>query len=219
MTRGYSLEKDLRLLLNNPKYSDIEILCEDERKLHGQILVDIIEPLEVIPTGILLNVYRYNTKSFNLHSNNIRGIPMQDYKFNETDYAWDHVRAKMILENKGIFEWDVVIEKYCSYTWVGICAENFNYEKFAGNQPTGWVLGSGGDCYNSAIRIFDYCPSFTNGAKITVHLDMNKRSCAFTVNGKKYPEVSEWKNLPSKLYPVVSLYYPGRFRIQPHQKI
>ncbi|RIA87767.1 hypothetical protein C1645_270047 [Glomus cerebriforme] len=25
----------LRLLLNNPKYSDIEILCEDEKKLHG----------------------------------------------------------------------------------------------------------------------------------------------------------------------------------------
>src|ERR1700722_7071676 len=35
MTRGLSLEKDLRLLLNNPKYSDIEILCENEEKLHG----------------------------------------------------------------------------------------------------------------------------------------------------------------------------------------
>src|ERR1700722_9450828 len=35
MTRGYSLEKDLRLLLNNPRYSDIEILCEDEKKLYG----------------------------------------------------------------------------------------------------------------------------------------------------------------------------------------
>src|SRR6266496_4510898 len=35
MTRGYSLEQDLRLLINNPKYSDIEILCEDEKKLHG----------------------------------------------------------------------------------------------------------------------------------------------------------------------------------------
>ena len=33
--RGYSLEKDLRLLINNSKYSDIEILCEDEKKLHG----------------------------------------------------------------------------------------------------------------------------------------------------------------------------------------
>ena len=60
------------------------------------------------------------------------------------------------------------------------------------------------------------CPSFGEGTKITVHLDMNERSCAFTVNGIKYPEVSKWK-LPSKLYPIVDLYYPGRFRIQPHQ--
>src|ERR1044071_2303799 len=35
MTKGYSLEQDLRLLINNPKYSDIEILCEDEKKLFG----------------------------------------------------------------------------------------------------------------------------------------------------------------------------------------
>src|SRR6266498_3105948 len=34
MTRGYSLEQDLRLLINNPKYSDIEILCEDEKKFY-----------------------------------------------------------------------------------------------------------------------------------------------------------------------------------------
>jgi hypothetical protein len=35
MTRGHSLEQDLRLLINNPKYSDIEILCRDEEKLYG----------------------------------------------------------------------------------------------------------------------------------------------------------------------------------------
>src|SRR5581483_2968541 len=35
MTRGYSLEQDLRLLINNPKYSDIEILCKDEVRLYG----------------------------------------------------------------------------------------------------------------------------------------------------------------------------------------
>ena len=46
---------------------------------------------------------------------------------------------------------------------------------------------------------------------------MNKRTCAFTVNGTKYPEVSIWNNLPSRLHPVVSLRYPGRFRIQIHQ--
>src|SRR2546423_7788595 len=35
MTRGYSLEQDLKLLINNPKYSDIEISCQDEKKLHA----------------------------------------------------------------------------------------------------------------------------------------------------------------------------------------
>src|SRR5215204_6143231 len=35
MTRGYSLEQDLRLLVNNPKYSDIEILCGDKKILYG----------------------------------------------------------------------------------------------------------------------------------------------------------------------------------------
>src|SRR4051794_23928501 len=35
MTRGYSLEQDLRFLINNQKYSDLEILCEDGTKLYG----------------------------------------------------------------------------------------------------------------------------------------------------------------------------------------
>ena len=35
MTKGSSLEHDLRLLINNPKYSDVEILCKNQKKLHG----------------------------------------------------------------------------------------------------------------------------------------------------------------------------------------
>ncbi|RGB37162.1 hypothetical protein C1646_757214 [Rhizophagus diaphanus] len=127
------------------------------------------------------------------------------------------VRAKITLENKGIFEWDVIIEKSCNRSWVGVCAsENFNYETGAGLQSTGWVLGSSGCVRNSGTSIENYCPPFGDGTDITVHLDMNKRSCSFTINGIKYREVSEW-NLPSKLHPVVSLAYPGRFRIQPHK--
>ncbi|GBC22750.1 uncharacterized protein OCT59_026949 [Rhizophagus irregularis] len=53
------------------------------------------------------------------------------------------VRAKMKLENNYIFEWDVIIERDCSWSWVGVCAsENFNYEIPAGKQSSGWVLGS-----------------------------------------------------------------------------
>jgi hypothetical protein len=79
-------------------------------------------------------------------------------------------------------------------------------------------LGSGGFCYNNSESEY-YCPSFEDGAKITVHLDMNKRTIAFTVNGTKYPNVKRWNNLPSKLYSVVSLRNPGRLRIQPYQKV
>src|SRR3989440_5215882 len=45
-------------------------------------------------------------------------------------------------------------------------------------------------------RIVYYCPPFGDGSKITVHLDMNGRTCSFTVNGTKYPNVSWWDNLP-----------------------
>ncbi len=106
-----------------------------------------------------------------------------------------------------------------NFVRVGVCAsENFNYEDSAGDQSTGWALNSTGYFWNSKESVY-YCPSFGDGTKITVHLNMNKKTLAFTVNGTKYPEVSNWNNLPSKLYPVVSLLYPGRIRIQPHQKI
>ena len=81
-------------------------------------------------------------------------------------------------------------QKYCGASWVG----------------------------QKTLIMNNRCSSFRDGAKITVHLDMNERTCDFTVNGKKYREILKWNNLPAKLYPVVSLQYPGRFRIRSHQK-
>ncbi|CAB5356824.1 unnamed protein product [Rhizophagus irregularis] len=222
---------------------ELEPLVEfiDFKRIHGQALVNIIEPLEIVPAKIIVNVYRHNTISNNSNRTYFRGIPIT----NCTNYVWDEsacgskliiedngktvhaqnglsshqsVRAKMILENNGIYEWDVIIEKVCSWSWVGVASENLNYEDFAGNQPTGWVLGFNGYCYNSGNRINNHCPSFGDGAMITIHLDMNRKTCAFTVNGTKYQEVPTWNNLPSRLYPVASLTYPGRYRIQPHKK-
>jgi hypothetical protein len=223
---------------------ELEPLIEfiDFRRIKSQILVNIIEPLEIIPAEVILSVYRFKTSTDYPDLNVVRGRPI--YEFN---YVWDEsacgskliieengkvvhapndlylhqsVKAKIALGNKGIYEWDVIIEKNCSYSWVGVCAGEFNYNKIATiHHTTAWVLGSNGYCFNSGIGSV-YCPTFhKDDSKITVHLDMNKRTCAFTVNGKKYPEISAWNNLPTKLYPVVSLNYPGRIRIQPHQKI
>ncbi|RIA88452.1 concanavalin A-like lectin/glucanase domain-containing protein [Glomus cerebriforme] len=212
----------------------------DFSQIKGKVLTDIIEPLEIVPTEVILNAYRQKARSNNSDSNGIRGIQ----KFNELQCIWDesacgskliiedngkvvyapdktgfqNVRAKIAFENDGIFEWDVIIEKACHYIWVGVCAENLDYENFAGHQSTGWVIGSGGHSCNSR-NCLSYCSIFGDGAKITVHLDMSQRTCAFTVNGTKYPEVSKWNNLPSKLYPAIALKSPGRLRIQPHQKI
>ncbi|GES97574.1 hypothetical protein GLOIN_2v810536 [Rhizophagus clarus] len=212
----------------------------DFKKIRTQILADFIEPLEIVPDKIIFKVYRNSALLNNYNICDIRGKLI-----NESDFVWDEtacgssliiedngkivqasngcnsyksVRGKIAFENKGIFEWDVIIEKNCCNAMIGVCAsENFNYEKYAGKQSTGWVINSNGNRFNSGNYSI-YCPSFyEDGTKITVHLDMNKRTCAFTVNGTKYPEVSAW-NLPSKLYPVLSLCHPGRFRIQPHQK-
>jgi len=127
------------------------------------------------------------------------------------------VRAKMTLD-KGLFEWKVIIEKFCINAWVGVCVtENFNYETWAGCKPTGWVLGFCGDFYNSNKRL-NYCSPFRkDNIKITVHLNTYKKTCAFSVNGTKHSEISV-NNLPSKLYPVVSLCTPGRLRIQSYRK-
>ncbi|POG81478.1 uncharacterized protein OCT59_021232 [Rhizophagus irregularis] len=210
----------------------------DFMRIEGQILVDIIEPLEIISPEIIFDVYRQKTRLSKSDLNNIRGIPIPTCVWDESECgasilieengkiaclqektdSWRNVRAKMILEDNGIFEWDVIVEKAGSDAWVGVCAsENLNYGFWAGRQPTGWVLGIKG-IYRTSDKGSSYCPPFGDGAIITVHMDMNKRTCAFTVNGTRYQEVSEWNNLPSKLYPVVSLGHFAKLRIQPHRK-
>ncbi|GES97599.1 hypothetical protein GLOIN_2v1842735 [Rhizophagus clarus] len=211
-------------------------------QIKARILIEIIEPLDIIPFEVIVEVYRRKALSLSdLYSDGIRGKPQKTIEY--IDYIWDEsacgtnltvendkktvsssnsaqqsVRAKVALGNKGVFEWDVIIERACSASWVGVCASNLNYESWAGSQATGWILGSDGSCYHSGIKTSKYCPPFGDSTRITVHLDMNKKTCSFTVNGSRYPEVSKWNNLPSKLYPVVSLRSPGRFRIQPHCK-
>ncbi|GES97628.1 hypothetical protein GLOIN_2v1836052 [Rhizophagus clarus] len=207
----------------------------DFNQINGKILTDIIEPLKIIPTKIILDAYRQKARTHCTDLYGIRGI--------HNNFSWDEsacgknliieengkvvsavncnsyqsVKAKMEIggKGKGIFEWDVIIEKTCRWSWVGVCtSESINHDIFSANQSASIsVLGSDGVCWNYN-KSLNYCSSFGNGARITVHLDMNKRTCCFTVNGVKYPEAFTWNKLPSKFYPIVGLMYPGRFRIQ-----
>ncbi|RIA81902.1 concanavalin A-like lectin/glucanase domain-containing protein [Glomus cerebriforme] len=209
----------------------------DFKLIQGSILANIIEPLNIIPMQVLFDAYRYHAKSNYIKLNKFRG-------YNKSNLIWDDtacgskliikdnggvvcasncvdgcqtVRSKFGFCDIGIYEWDIIIEKYCANSWIGICDSiNIDYEKWAGLQTNAWVLGSNGSCYNNFIETIGYCPPFGEGDIITVHLNMNERSCAFSINGRKYPPVTTWNNLPSKLYPAVSLFRPGQFRIQLH---
>ncbi|RGB37165.1 hypothetical protein C1646_666378 [Rhizophagus diaphanus] len=234
------IEVENKFLIDHQKViKELEPLIKyiDFKRIKTYILANFIEPLEIIPTEIFYSTYRNIALSSNYNLSDFRGKAI-----NESGYFWDetacgskliikdngkivealkncsthqNVRAKMTFEDKGIFEWDIIIEKDCSYSWVGVCASENFIGRSSGSQSTGWELGSSGVCRNSGEGV-DTCPPFGDGTIITVHLDMNKRTCSFTVNGIRY-YVRIWKNLPPTLIPVVSLAYPGRIRIQPHQ--
>uniref|UniRef100_U9U7E8 Uncharacterized protein n=1 Tax=Rhizophagus irregularis (strain DAOM 181602 / DAOM 197198 / MUCL 43194) TaxID=747089 RepID=U9U7E8_RHIID len=131
------------------------------KRIKGQILADVIDPLEIIPSKVILNVYRDIARSNMPNLNDTRGIPKTLYVWDEKacgsnliiedngkivqaeEDCIDHqcVRGTIALENKGTFEWDIIIEKNCSWSWIRVCeSKNFDYQTFAGNQPTGWMV-------------------------------------------------------------------------------
>ncbi|CAG8443972.1 4844_t:CDS:2 [Rhizophagus irregularis] len=210
----------------------------DLRRIDINILVDKIEPLQLLPTPLLLDAYRFQARE-KKSLPHIRGIPLFDWNL-----QWDkiakgsnlilkeyntvvesnpgglntthqNIRANNIINGEGIYEWEVIIEETCIYAWVGVCTERgLDYNIFAGQQSCAWVLGSSGKCYHNNIGSH-YVSEFSSGTKIIVHLNMTERSIAFSVNGVMHPPVSTWDNLPSKLYPIVSLNSPGRIRLGP----
>ncbi|RHZ44594.1 hypothetical protein Glove_718g30 [Diversispora epigaea] len=206
----------------------------DLNRIDTDTLINIIEPLEIIPINILLGAYRFKAQNKTALSP-LRGIPL--YKW---DLYWDprvrglnlilhdnnqivessnigqnvhhSVRANKIICEEGIYEWDVILEENCTYAWIGVCAERgLDYSSFAGQQSCAWVLGSSGKCYHNSIG-FEYTKEFGSGTRITVHLNMTRKTIAFSINGVRHPEITAWLNLPSRLYPVVSLRPPGRIR-------
>ena len=114
----------------------------DFRRIKGQILIDIIKPLNIIPAEII----QYNAESINSDINDIRGIPIYrfDNIFDESACGSNliiedngkvvrapyrghqSVRAKMTFDNGCTFKWDIIIEKFSVPTRIGVCAsENF----------------------------------------------------------------------------------------------
>ncbi|CAJ0636255.1 11887_t:CDS:2 [Entrophospora sp. SA101] len=204
----------------------------DLRRIDVNLLIDVIEPLNLIPVSTLLDVYRFQAREKRSLSPT-RRAPLTKWNIN-----WDkqcigsnlvitkdnnncvvessktginvhnNVRANFLICDEGIFEWDVVVEEICIYAWVGIATEKgLDYSIFAGQQTCAWVLGSSGKCYHNNTRT-NYASEFSSGTRITVHLDMTNKTCAFSINGVKYPNVANWTNLPSRVYPIASINQP-----------
>ncbi|CAB4460236.1 hypothetical protein RhiirA1_530258 [Rhizophagus irregularis] len=207
----------------------------DLRRIESDYIIKKIEPMNVFPSEMITDAYRFKLQEQNKIFRSIRGIPIfrwNDNNLHDNLYiskdgftlqadqnldAYKHVIGDLIIRGKGIYEWDIIIEKLCKTIYIGICDhKEFNQEFCYNNQYYGWVLGSDGFVYNKKKWKKYTSEKFKEGDKVTVHLNMTDKTCAFSVNNFRNDDVTEWKNIPSEICPIVSLKQGSRLRIQPH---
>ncbi|CAG8714736.1 33599_t:CDS:1 [Gigaspora margarita] len=140
----------------------------------------------------------------------------------------EFARTTLPIRGNDIYEWDIIIEEDCKYFWIGVCAERrfeVNYSNWLGGEIYGYTLGSNGSLAHnrgpnnekSLKNSIIYGTKFGKNSCITVHLDMGNRTLSFSINGVKYGDA--FTDLPSEVYPAVSLKRPGKVRISLHKKI
>ncbi|CAG8455928.1 4519_t:CDS:2 [Acaulospora colombiana] len=200
----------------------------DFRRINGKILVDIIEPLNLISSGKLLTVYRFHTyekkhpspfrglKSHIKWDNNSCGPNLEissdgctvSRKVNPN--VWNTVRTNYLMI-EGIHKLRVKIEN-SNYTMIGICEEGINYSDYIGASLYGYCLYSEGFQYIKGSCENINSPRFGNvSSEVIVHLNMDDKTCEISVDGKE--NVVRWTNIPSKLYFAASLYNSGNVTI------
>ncbi|PKY40636.1 hypothetical protein RhiirA4_538976 [Rhizophagus irregularis] len=203
-----------------------------------------VEPFNIHTIDKFKDVYR--SKAMNEELGFIRGVPIFKWRNNKVDKqlitsddeytvkaVWKiefasvledlvtlthHkiILGDLIFKGEGIYEWDLLIRKLCGNIYIGICDINEDLTKTTSDQRYhGWVLGSDGYVYYKNEWKW-YNAKFKEGDKVTVHLDMKNKTCAFSVNNIKKPIVSEWKKIPSHVYPIASLGVGSELRIEPH---
>ncbi|CAG8751969.1 16753_t:CDS:1 [Dentiscutata erythropus] len=203
--------------------------------IDNKIIEEIIQPLKIVPEEILKEAYTFkankrlifkekngNPFKFDSASSGKQLIFNEDYSEVSSVVTkpemmiYQSVRSQYIITESGEHEWEVIIEEIgdASNCYIGICDEYCEFNTFLGNSVNAWVFNRQGTCWNNGI-FSRYGSEFNVGDTITVHVDMDQRTCAFSVNGKRHPPVN-WTNLPSKLYPIVSFRNSGRLRIQSH---
>ncbi|PKC75712.1 hypothetical protein RhiirA1_528565 [Rhizophagus irregularis] len=205
-------------------YIDLNRMDTKEIKQH-------VEPFGIFSAIDISNVYC--SKALDEELEFIRGIPIFkwiNYKSSTSDnqiiitnggFVAEVIQPKSILgdlifksnKSNGIYEWDISIEKLCGNIYIGICDVDEDLDK-TDQKYHGWVLGSDGYVYYKKKWKW-YDAKFKEGDKVTVHLDMKNRRCAFSINNNKKSVISEWNNIPSQVYPIVSLECGSKLRMGP----
>ncbi|GBB88636.1 hypothetical protein RclHR1_01520021 [Rhizophagus clarus] len=215
----YDQQEIQKYLIPFARYVNLERMDAEEIKTQ-------VEPYNVYSNETLKDAY------FSISSGRglgfIRGVPFFKWKNDNSDLTIskygmavesNFIKPKSILgdlifKGRGVYEWKILVEKLCKTIYIGICDINVNLRK-SDRGYHGWVLGSDGYVYyKNEWKWYD--AKFKEGDKVTVHLDMKNRTCAFSINDNRKPLVSGWKNIPSRVYPIVSLGYGSKLSIE-HQ--
>ncbi|EXX56694.1 hypothetical protein RirG_213820 [Rhizophagus irregularis DAOM 197198w] len=196
------------------------------KRMDGEEIEQHVEPFGTYPTQELKKSYSSILNGRELGF--IRGVPIFRWKNNGSSLKISvdgftvegnglvkpkSVLGNLIFKGKGVYEWNILIEKLNNKVYIGICDINVNLNE---NDKVyhGWVLGSDGYAYHEK-KWKRCCAKFKEGNKITIHLDMKNKTCAFSINNNKKFVVSGWQNIPSQVYPIASLGHTSKLRIEP----
>ncbi|CAG8494724.1 5527_t:CDS:2 [Acaulospora colombiana] len=199
----------------------------DFKRINPKIIKKIIEPLDIVPSNKILDSYRFLACMATPLSpfygigffwdQNGFGAGLEISKDRRNVLASKTVTSHVSIRtnypmSSGVHEFHVLNEKDGKFSWIGVCDEGIDVSKHAILQPYGWALGSSGYGIHNNKHV-EIAQKFGDNAKIIVHLDMDNKKIAFSVNGTRYPPVTSWENLSSSLYFVASFKFPGRLRI------
>ncbi|KAG9297511.1 hypothetical protein G9A89_001451 [Geosiphon pyriformis] len=200
----------------------------DFRLIPMKIFALIIDPLNILESDQVLNLYRYfaiiegNRKiewdpkiapqNFKLTEN----FTVAETKSNESSLdkrllGARSLRAKNSIKGTGFFDWTILIEEKDATLWIGVCGADADCSRFLGLQPNCWLIGSNGSYFNNCVVGRQFEVIFNKGDRVTIHLDIRQRTLAFSINEVRYPTI--FTDLVSELYPAVCLTMNGRVRL------
>ncbi|CAG8464978.1 10514_t:CDS:2, partial [Acaulospora morrowiae] len=205
--------------------------------IDGKVLADLFDPLNLISKDKLMSAYKVHLRGSILPK--FRGIQNSQI-ISSKDVRWDihecdqninldndryvasidsnidyiqRAKTNYVLTS-GTHECKFIIEKLDKSVWIGVCSDDC---RLAENNE--WTLGSDGLCHHNNESSKYLLKEIVEGTKVTVHVDMDKKTCAFSINGKRHSPVSSWEELSSRLRFVALLHGSSQVRIQADGKI